>query len=276
MKRIFLIAAALACAALLIGLPLALILAEAWRTGLGIYARLFTDPDELAAIRLSVLAALLALAANTAFGLVAGWTLAKYRFPGKSLLASAIELPLSMSPVVAGLGVLLLFTVRAPLGAWLAAHEIRVAFAIPGIVFATILVSFPYVARTFAAALEQRGLESEEASLTLGATAWQTFVRVTLPGARWALVDGMLLCAARAVGEFGAVSVVSGNVRGLTETLPLHIQALYDDYRTTAAFATASLLALFAVAVSLARYLVRRRVEAADAPAEAAPLAAAA
>lgn len=259
--EIALIATAIAVAAGLIGLPVAVILAQAWSTGIQIYGALASDPLELAAIRLTIVATLLAVAFNTIFGLLAGWTLTRYRFPGKDALASAIELPLSMSPVVAGLGVLLLFSARAPLGAWLEAHGLKVAFATPGIVFATVLVAFPYVAREFAAALEQQGIEQEESSITLGATAWQTFVRVTIPSARWALIDGILLCAARSVGEFGAVSVVSGHIQGVTETMPLRIEALYDDYQTPAAFATASLLAFFAVAVSLCRFLVRRHLE---------------
>jgi len=263
-----LIATAVVIVAVLIGLPLATILAEAWQSGLGIYARLLRDPLELAALRLTIVAALLAVAFNTLFGLLAGWTLSRYRFWGKPALASAIELPLSISPVISGLGILLLVGARAPLGGWLEAHGIRIAFAQPGIVFATILVAFPYVAREFAAVLEQRGIEHEESSLTLGATAGQTFFRVTLPIARWALIDGILLCAARSVGEFGAVSVVSGNIQGITETLPLRIAALYNDYQTTAAFATASLLALFAIAVSWARSLVRGHLERRDEDAE--------
>jgi sulfate transport system permease protein len=255
------IAAAVLVVLILIGLPLAVILARAWSTGLEIYARLFSDPLELAAIRLTIVAALAAVAFNTVFGVLAGWTLSRYAFPGKTALASAIELPLSISPVISGLGILLLVGARAPLGGWLEAHGIRIAFAVPGIVFATILVAFPYVAREFGALLEQTGIEQEESSLTLGATVWQTFVRVTLPGARWALIDGILLCAARSVGEFGAVSVVSGHIQGLTETLPLRIEALYDDYQVPAAFASASLLAFFAIAVSLCRYVVRRRLE---------------
>src|SRR5262249_24667093 len=158
----------------------------------------------------------------------------------KAALASAIELPLSISPVISGLGILLLFGGRAPLGAFLEENGIKVAFATPGIVFATTLISFPFIAREFAAALDQRGIEQEETSLTLGATAWQTFLRVTIPSARWALLDGILLCAARSVGEFGAVAVVSGNIQGITETMPLRIEAQYNQYQITAAFATAS------------------------------------
>jgi sulfate transport system permease protein len=254
-------AAALLVGAVLIGLPLATILAQAWSSGLGIYAQLANDPLELAAARLTLVAAFCAVAFNTLFGLLAGWTLSRYRFWGKALLASAVELPLSISPVISGLGILLLFGARAPLGAYLEAHGIKVAFATPGIVFATILIAFPFVAREFAAALDQRGTEQEQTSLTLGATAWQTFLRVTVPSARWALIDGILLCAARSVGEFGAVAVVSGNIQGVTETLPLRIDALYNQYQVPEAFATASLLALFAAIVGFGRYLVRRHTE---------------
>lgn len=256
-----LVVAALLAAGVLIGLPLATILAQAWSSGLGIYVRLANDPLELAAGRLTVLAAFCAVAFNTLFGLLAGWTLSRYRFWGKAMLASAVEMPLSISPVISGLGILLLFGARAPLGAFLEAHGIKVAFATPGIVFATILIAFPFIAREFAAALDQRGIEQEETSLTLGATAWQTFVRVTVPSARWALIDGILLCAARSVGEFGAVAVVSGSIQGVTETLPLRIDAQYNQYQVTDAFATASLLALFAGIVGLGRYLVRRYTE---------------
>jgi sulfate transport system permease protein len=259
--EIAMIALALVITIVLIGLPVATILAQAWSSGLGIYLQLAHDPLVLAAARLTLVAALGAVAFNTVFGLLAGWTLSRYRFWGKAALASAIELPLSISPVISGLGILLLVGARTPLGAFLEAHGIRVAFATPGIVFATILIAFPFVAREFAAVLEQRGIEQEETSLTLGATAWQTFLRVTLPSARWALIDGILLCAARSVGEFGAVAVVSGNIQGVTETLPLRIGAQYDEYQITAAFATASLLAFFAVIVGAGRYVVRRHVE---------------
>jgi sulfate transport system permease protein len=262
--EVALIAAAIVVAIVLIGLPLATILAQAWSSGPGIYAQLAHDPLVRAAVRLTLIAALSAVAFNTAFGLLAGWTLSRYRFWGKAVLASAIELPLSISPVISGLGILLLVGARTPLGAFLEAHGIKVAFATPGIVFATILIAFPFIAREFAAVLEQRGIEQEETSLTLGATAWQTFVRVTLPSARWALIDGILLCAARSVGEYGAVAVVSGNIQGLTETLPLRIGAQYDEYQVTAAFATASLLACFAVIVGVGRALVRRHLERAD------------
>jgi sulfate transport system permease protein len=202
---------------------------------------------------------------NTAFGVIAAWTVTKYRFPGKALLTSLIDLPLTVSPVVAGLAILLAFGEHTPIGGWLADHGVRVAFALPGVVLATIFVTFPYVARELIAFMQEHGRELEESSLLLGANVWQTLWRVTLPAARWALLDGVLLCNARAMGEFGAVSVISGRIQGQTMTIPLQVQALYDDGMFTNAFALALSLAVVTIALSLVRSHLQRERKLAEA-----------
>ena len=234
-------------AALLLA-PLAVVFAAAFNDGLRAYLRAFADPDTQAAIRLTLLTALVVVPANTVFGLAAAWAIAKFEFRGKSLLITLIDLPIAVSPVISGMLFVLLFGMRGWFGAWLAANGISIVFAIPGIMMATLFVTFPYVARELIPLMQQLGNDEEEAAITLGAGAWMTFFRVTLPKIRWGLLYGVILCNARAMGEFGAVSVVSGHIRGLTNTMPLHIEILYNEYNFVGAYAVASLLTLLAVA----------------------------
>jgi sulfate transport system permease protein len=264
MKRFPLVAAALVLGFLVV-LPLASIVYESLRLGAGPALQTFADPYARDAIALTVVVALATIAVNGAFGILAGWTLTKYRFPGKAVLLTLIDLPLTVSPVVAGLAVLLCFGSRSPIGAWLSAHGWQVAFAPPGIILATIFVTFPYVARETVALMNETGRELEEAALGLGASVWQTFLRVTLPNARGALLNGLLLCNARALGEFGAVSVISGRIRGYTDTVPLHIEILYNENNFVGAFTLAAMLATVAIALTFTRSaLGRRRRPAAD------------
>lgn len=242
-----------------IALPLLSIVYEALRTGLAPALATFADPDARAAIVLTLVTALCTIAFNGAFGVVAGWTFTKYAFPGKALLLAMLDLPLTVSPVVAGLALLLLFGTHWPVGAWFAAHGWKVAFAPPGIVLATIFVTFPYVARETIALMSETGRELEEAALGLGASVWQTFARVTFPRARWAILNGVLLCNARALGEFGAVSVISGNIRGLTNTVSLHVDALYNSYNLAGAFTLAGCLAAAAIALTATRSFIDAR-----------------
>jgi len=257
-RRASLVAAVLVLGVLVL-LPLASIVYEALRSGIGPALATFADPYARDAIGLTVLVALATIAVNGAFGVLAGWTLTKYRFPGKAALVTLIDLPLTVSPVVAGLAVLLCFGNRSPLGGWLEEHGIHVAFAPLGIVLATIFVTFPYVARETIALLNETGRELEEAALGLGANVWQTLLRVTLPNARGALLNGLLLCNARALGEFGAVSVISGRIRGLTVTVPLHIEDLYNEDNIVGAFTLAALLAAVAIALTLTRSALEHR-----------------
>lgn len=228
-------------------LPLAVVFFTAFQKGVAGYLRAFQDPDTLAAIRLTLLAAGIAVPLNMVFGVAAAWAIGKFEFVGKSLLITLIDLPFSVSPVVSGLIYVLLFGLQGLLGPWLIAHGIRIIFAVPGIVLATIFVTFPFVARELLPMIQAQGNDEEEAALTLGASGWQTFFKVTLPNIKWALLYGVILCNARAMGEFGAVSVVSGHIRGLTDTMPLHIEILYNDYQYVSAFSVASLLALLAL-----------------------------
>ncbi|MGD9509457.1 MAG: sulfate ABC transporter permease subunit CysW [Geminicoccaceae bacterium] len=228
-------------------LPLFAVFAEALRQGLGAYLEALVEPDALAAIRLTLLVAAIAVPANLIFGLCAAWAIAKFEFKGKSLLITLIDLPFSVSPVIAGLIYVLLFGAQGWIGPWLGAHHFKIIFAVPGIVLATIFVTFPFIARELIPLMTEQGTEDEEAALSLGASGWQTFWRVTLPNVKWGLLYGVLLCNARAMGEFGAVSVVSGHIRGLTNTMPLHVEILYNEYNFVAAFAVASLLALLAL-----------------------------
>ena len=228
-------------------LPLAFLVSEAFAAGFAAYVRSLGTPDTLAAIRLTLLVAAIAVPANTLFGLAASWCIAKFEFPGKNLLLTLIDLPISVSPVIAGLVFVLIFGAQGWLGPILSAHGIRVIFAVPGLVIATVFVTLPFVARQLIPLMQEQGLAEEECALVLGATGWQTFWRVTLPNIRWALLYGVLLCNARVMGEFGAVSVVSGHIRGATMTMPLQVEALYQDYNVVAAFALASLLALLAL-----------------------------
>ncbi len=246
--RWLLIGVAVTFLAIFLFLPLAVVFITAFQKGIQVYFRTFRDPDTQAAIRLTLLAAAIAVPLNVVFGVAAAWLIGKFEFFGKSLLITLIDLPFSVSPVVAGLIYVLLFGLQGLLGPWLIAHDIRIIFAVPGIVLATIFVTFPFVARELLPMIQSQGNDEEEAAITLGAGGWQTFFRVTLPNVKWALIYGVILCNARAMGEFGAVSVVSGHIRGLTDTMPLHIEILYNDYQFVAAFAVASLLALLALA----------------------------
>jgi sulfate transport system permease protein len=254
--RRLLIGIALVFLGIFLFLPLAIVFATAFQKGIAFYLHTFRDPDTLAAIRLTLLAAAIAVPLNVVFGIAAAWLIGKFDFVGKSLLITLIDLPFSVSPVVAGLIYVLLFGLQGLLGPWLIAHGIRVIFAVPGIVLATIFVTFPFVARELLPMIQSQGNDEEEAALTLGASGWQTFLRVTLPNVKWALIYGVILCNARAMGEFGAVSVVSGHIRGLTNTMPLHIEILYNDYQFVAAFAVASALALLALTTLLVKSLV--------------------
>lgn len=242
-----LIAAALGLLGLLVVLPLAVVIVEALRQGWQAYVAAVLEPDTLAAIRLTLLVAAISVPANAVFGIAAAWAITKYSFPGKRLLLTFIDLPFTVSPVVAGLVFVLLFGAHGWFGSWLREQEIRVIFATPGIVLATIFITFPFVARELIPLMQQQGRDQEEAAASLGAGGWTLFWRVTLPNTRWALLYGVLLCNARAMGEFGAVSVVSGHIRGLTNTLPLQVEILYNEFSFVAAFAVASLLALLAL-----------------------------
>lgn len=237
-------------------LPLLAVLVEALRKGWFAYLAALTEPDALSAIRLTLLAAAIAVPMNLIFGVAAAWTIAKFDFPLKQVLLTFIDLPFSVSPVIAGLIYVLLFGAQGWLGPWLSAHDIKIIFAVPGIVLATIFVTFPFVARELIPLMQAQGREEEEAAIVLGASGWQTFFRVTLPNIKWGLLYGVILCNARAMGEFGAVSVVSGHIRGLTNTMPLYVEILYNEYQFAAAFAVASLLALLAlVTLALKAYV---------------------
>jgi sulfate/thiosulfate transport system permease protein len=242
-----LITLVLAFLALFLFLPLAVVFGEALRKGWGVYAQSLTDPDALAAIRLTLLVALIAVPINVIVGLAAAWAVAKFSFWGKSLLVTLIDLPFSVSPVISGLIFVLLFGAHGYFGAFLKEHNIEILFALPGIVLATVFVTFPFVARELIPHMEALGTQNEEAALMLGASGLRTFLTVTLPDIKWSLLYGVLLCNARAMGEFGAVSVVSGHIRGLTNTVPLHVEILYNEYNFIAAFAVATLLALLAL-----------------------------
>jgi sulfate transport system permease protein len=228
-------------------LPLASVFVEALRAGLGTYFASITEPDAVSAITLTLLIAAIAVPANVIFGLAASWAIAKFDFPGKSLLNSLIDLPFSVSPVISGLIYVLLFGAQGYFGPYLKSENIQIIFALPGMVLATIFVTFPFVARELVPLMQEQGTQDEEAALSLGASGWKTFFKVTLPNIRWALLYGVVLCNARAMGEFGAVSVVSGHIRGKTNTMPLHVEILYNEYNFAAAFAVASLLALLAL-----------------------------
>jgi len=228
-------------------LPLAAVFTEAFRKGIGAYWEALREPDAWEAIRLSLLTASVAVPLNLIFGVAAAWAIAKYEFAGRSLLTSLIDLPFSVSPVVAGLIYVLVFGAQGWFGPWLAANNIKIVFAVPGIILATLFVTFPFVARELIPLMQSQGNEEEQAAIVLGASGWQTFWRVTLPNIKWGLIYGVILCNARAMGEFGAVSVVSGHIRGQTNTMPLHVEILYNEYQSVAAFAVASLLAFLAL-----------------------------
>jgi len=239
--------------------PLATVFFEAFRGGVAVYLRALVEPDALSAIRLTLLVAIAVVPLNLAFGLAAAWAIAKFEFPGKSLLITLIDLPFSVSPVVSGLIFVLLFGLQGVLGPWLQAHDIKVIFAVPGIVLATLFITMPFVARELIPLMQAQGSDEEAAALTLGANGWQIFWHVSLPKIRWGLLYGVVLCNARAMGEFGAVSVVSGHIRGLTNTIPLHVEILYNEYQFAACFAVASLLTLLAVATLVLKGVVEWR-----------------
>jgi sulfate transport system permease protein len=254
--RALLIALALVFLALFLILPVVVVFAEALRKGVAAYLATFRDPDALAAIRLTLTVVAIAVPLNMLFGIAAAWAIAKFEFFGKNLLITLIDLPFSISPVVSGLIYVLLFGAQGYFGPWLKAHGIEIIFALPGIVLATIFVTFPFVARELIPLMEQQGNADEEAALTLGASGLRAFLTVTLPNIRWGLLYGVLLCNARAMGEFGAVAVVSGHVRGFTNTMPLHVEILYNEYNFAAAFAMASLLTLLALVTLAAKTLL--------------------
>ncbi len=259
--RVVVIAIAIAFLALLLVAPLAAVLAQAFEKGGEVFLQGFSDPDTLAAIRLTLLTAAIVVPVNTIFGICAAWAIAKFEFRGKSLLITLIDLPFAVSPVIAGLVLIMLFGAHGWFGPWLMDRDVAIVFAVPGIVLATIFVTFPYVARELIPLMQQQGSEEEEAAITLGAGAWVTFLRVTLPKIRWGLLYGVILCNARAMGEFGAVSVVSGHIRGMTNTMPLQVEILYNEYNFTAAFAVASLLALLAIVTLVIKTLVEWRAD---------------
>jgi sulfate/thiosulfate transport system permease protein len=269
LARWTLIGIALAFLGAFLLLPLAAVIFEALRKGLDAYFAALVEADALAAIRLTLFAAAIAVPANLVFGVAAAWAIAKFDFRGKQILITLIDLPFSVSPVISGLVYVLIFGAQGWFGPWLAAHDLKVIFAVPGIVLATIFVTFPFVARELIPLMQAQGRDEEEAARTLGASGWQTFRRVTLPNVKWGLAYGVILCNARAMGEFGAVSVVSGHIRGQTNTMPLHVDVLYNEYQFAAAFAVASLLALLALATLALKGFIewrtrRERVELAD------------
>ncbi len=257
--RWLLILLALAFLALFLGAPLATVFAGAFDKGPLVYIKAIGHADTQAAIRLTLITAAISVPVNLVFGLCASWAIAKFDFKGKSLVITLIDLPFSVSPVISGLIFVLLFGLQGWFGPWLSAHDIKLIFAVPGIVLATIFVTFPFVARELIPLMQEQGREEEEAALMLGASGWQCFWRVTLPNAKWGLMYGVLLCNARAMGEFGAVSVVSGHIRGLTNTMPLHVEILYNEYNFAAAFAVATLLAGLALVTLFAKTLLEWR-----------------
>jgi sulfate transport system permease protein len=275
--RVVLIGLALAFMGLFLVLPLAAVFTEALRKGLDAYLLALQDDDAWSAIRLTLITAAIAVPLNLVFGVAAAWAIAKFEFRGKAFLTTLIDLPFSVSPVVAGLIYVLMFGAQGWFGPWLQAHDIKIIFAVPGIVLATIFVTFPFIARELIPLMQAQGSDEEQAAIVLGATGWQTFWRVTLPNIRWGLIYGVILCNARAMGEFGAVSVVSGHIRGETNTMPLHVEILYNEYQSVAAFAVASLLALLALVTLAIKQFVdwqhtRDMKAMADLPPERAPL----
>ena len=256
-----LIGTALVFLLLFLVLPLAAVFAEALRKGFGAYLDGLREPDAWAAIRLTLITAAISVPLNLVFGLAAAWCIAKYEFRGKAFLTTLVDLPFSISPVVVGLMYVLVFGAQGWLGPWLESHGIKIVFAIPGIVLATIFVTFPFIARELIPLMQAQGNDEEQAAIVLGASGWQTFWHVTLPNIKWGLIYGVILCNARAMGEFGAVSVVSGHIRGQTNTMPLHVEILYNEYQSVAAFAVASLLALLAVVTLAIKSLAQWRQE---------------
>jgi sulfate transport system permease protein len=259
--RRLIIGTGLAFMTLFLFVPLATVFYEALKKGWDVYLAAITEPDALSAVKLTLIAAALSVPLNLVFGLAAAWSIAKFEFRGKSTLLTLIDLPFSVSPVIAGLVYVLVFGLQGWFGHWLQDNDLKVIFAVPGIVLATVFVTFPFVARELIPLMQSQGIEQEEAARVLGAGGWQIFWRVTLPNVKWALLYGVILCNARAMGEFGAVSVVSGHIRGQTNTMPLHIEIVYNEYQFAAAFAVASLLALLALVTLVLKYLVEQRVK---------------
>ncbi|PZD95875.1 sulfate ABC transporter permease subunit CysW [Paenibacillus sambharensis] len=254
--RIVLITIALLFLGLVVLLPLASVFVEAFKRGMDVYYSAITEKDALSALRMTLLAAAVAVPLNTVFGIAAAWAITKFRFKGKNLLITLIDLPFAVSPVIAGLIFVLMFGAQGFFGPWLASHDIQIIFALPGIVLATVFVTFPFVARELIPLMEAQGVLEEEAAASLGARGWQIFWRITLPNIKWGLLYGIILCNARAMGEFGAVSVVSGHIRGQTNTLPLHVEILYNEYQFSASFAAASLLVLLAIITLLVKAFI--------------------
>lgn len=242
-------------------LPLILVFVEAFKQGVGVYAQALVHPDTLSAVKLTLLTAAIAVPLNVVFGVAAAWAVAKFNFRGKAILTTLIDMPFSVSPVIAGLMLVLIFGTQGWMGGWLMEHDIKILYAVPAIVIATIFITVPFVARELIPLMEAQGTEEEEAAIVLGASGWQTFWKVTLPNIKWGLIYGVILCNARAMGEFGAVSVVSGHIRGETNTLPLHVEILYNEYTFSAAFAVSSLLALLAIVTLILKTWVEIRQE---------------
>ena len=266
--RVVLLTIAFIFLTLFLFVPLVAVFAEAFKKGAGAYFAAITDPDAVSAIKLTLIAAVISVPLNLLFGLAASWAIAKHEFRGKSIILTLIDLPFSVSPVIAGLIYVLMFGAQGWFGPWLAEHDIKILFAVPGIVLATVFITFPFVARELIPLMQAQGSEEEEAALVLGASGWNTFRRVTLPNIKWGLLYGVILCNARAMGEFGAVSVVSGHIRGETNTMPLHVEILYNEYNFAAAFAVASLLALLALVTLAIKSFIEWRLHETD-PVEA-------
>ncbi|WP_022720683.1 sulfate ABC transporter permease subunit CysW [Rhodopseudomonas sp. B29] len=259
--RLVIIGFAIAFLTVFVGLPLILVFSEALSKGIAFYLSALADSEALAAIQLTLIAAGISVGLNLVFGVIAAWAIAKFDFPGKTLLITLIDLPFSVSPVISGLVFVLLFGAQGWFGPWLMAHGVQILFAVPAIVLATTFVTFPFVARELIPLMQEQGQQEEEAAISLGAGGWTTFWRVTLPNIKWGLLYGVLLCNARAMGEFGAVSVVSGHIRGETNTMPLLVEILYNEYQMVAAFAVASLLALLALVTLIAKTVLEGRIE---------------
>jgi sulfate transport system permease protein len=259
--KVLLIALALSFMTLFLFIPLVTVFYEAFKKGAEVYLAAITEPDAVSAIKLTLIAAAISVPLNLVFGVAAAWAIAKFEFHGKNLLLTLIDLPFSVSPVIAGLIYVLVFGLQGWFGSWFIDNDLKIIFAVPGIVLATVFVTFPFVARELIPLMQAQGIEQEEAARVLGANGWQMFWRVTLPNVKWALLYGVILCNARAMGEFGAVSVVSGHIRGQTNTMPLHIEIVYNEYQFAAAFAVASLLALLALVTLVLKYLVEQRVK---------------
>ncbi|WP_287130296.1 sulfate ABC transporter permease subunit CysW [Candidatus Cyanaurora vandensis] len=259
--QFLLIGTALAFCVLFLIVPLIAVFSEALAKGVELYFAAFQDPDALAAVGLTLLTAAISVPLNLVFGVAAAWCIAKFDFAGKNFLLTLVDLPFSVSPVIAGVIFVLMFGSQGWFGPWLSDNDIKIIFAVPGIVLATTFVTFPFIARELIPLMQEQGTEQEETALVLGASGWQTFMRITLPNVRWALLYGVILCNARAMGEFGAVSVVSGHIRGLTNTMPLHVEILYNEYNFVAAFAVSSLLAVLALITLLLKSFIEWRIE---------------